>query len=407
MWNAVASLLNTGQSILLLMVISRIDPVSDAGIFTIGYAVANLMVMVGRYGIRQFQSSDLKEVYSFKEYNTTRIVSCIAMLIACGGYVLFCCLTETYTVYKGCSVFLICLARMIDAYEDVIHGFFQQHGYLETASKIQTIRFIAYMIMFGTTYLITENLIYAGTFGVAVSLLFAVFLNGIAYKNLKISPGRIRKKNIWKLFQEGFPLFVSVFLSTYLGNAPKYAIDKVLSDEIQAQFNYIFMPVFVITLLSMFIYQPMVVRYANYWMEKELTDFVKEIKKQSVFLGGLEGIALVAAFILGIPVLSMVFAVDLSGYRFELLVLIIGGGMLAYVNYFTMIITIMRAQKVLFAGYIVAAAVFFLCSKMVVRMLGIPGLCVLYAVTMFLLAFYCLIIISWKIRCVRNSLIQI
>ena len=38
-------------------------------------------------------------------------------------------------------------------------------------------------------------------------------------------------------------LFGSTFLIMYIGNAPKYAIDSVLSNQDQASFNYVFMPV--------------------------------------------------------------------------------------------------------------------------------------------------------------------
>ena len=46
----------------------RIDPVNDAGIFVIAYAIGNLMLTIGRYGIRQFQASDVVEKYSYREY---------------------------------------------------------------------------------------------------------------------------------------------------------------------------------------------------------------------------------------------------------------------------------------------------------------------------------------------------
>lgn len=54
-------MLNSFQSVLILMVISRIDPVTDAGVFTIAFAIGNLMLTIGQYGIRQFQVSDVQE----------------------------------------------------------------------------------------------------------------------------------------------------------------------------------------------------------------------------------------------------------------------------------------------------------------------------------------------------------
>ena len=46
-------LLNTGQSMLIIMVITRIADIDDAGIFTIVYASANLFLTIGNYEILQ------------------------------------------------------------------------------------------------------------------------------------------------------------------------------------------------------------------------------------------------------------------------------------------------------------------------------------------------------------------
>ena len=68
LWNSASAMLNSFQTVVILMVISRIDPVNDAGIFVIAYAIGNLMLTIGRYGIRQFQASDVVEKYSYREY---------------------------------------------------------------------------------------------------------------------------------------------------------------------------------------------------------------------------------------------------------------------------------------------------------------------------------------------------
>lgn len=47
-----------------------------------------------------------------------------------------------------------------------------------------------------------------------------------------------------------FSAFIASYLVICIGNAPKYAIDKVMSSEAQACFTYIFMPVFVISLFE-------------------------------------------------------------------------------------------------------------------------------------------------------------
>lgn len=67
-WNTAAGLLNAFQSVIMLIVLSHVcDPV-QAGIFTIAYANANLFLNLGKYGVRNFQVSDVDEKYDFRAY---------------------------------------------------------------------------------------------------------------------------------------------------------------------------------------------------------------------------------------------------------------------------------------------------------------------------------------------------
>ena len=122
LWNTCAAMLNAFQTVFILMLISRIDPVIDAGVFTIAFAIGNLMMAIGKYGIRQFQVSDVEEKYSFKEYTVARIITSIIMIVASFVYVGVNLASGLYNSSKSIVIILICLAKVIDAVEDVIHG---------------------------------------------------------------------------------------------------------------------------------------------------------------------------------------------------------------------------------------------------------------------------------------------
>ena len=72
-----------------------------------------------------------------------------------------------------------------------------------------------------------------------------------------------RSPNLKKLFADGTPLFLSFFLNVYLTHASKYAIDTYLSDKIQAIYNLIFMPTFVVQIAANFIFNPVLTYYAR------------------------------------------------------------------------------------------------------------------------------------------------
>ena len=392
-WNSTSAILNAFQTVIILMVISRIDNITDAGTFVIAYAVANLLIMVGRYGVRQYQASDIKEQFNFSEYLILRVFSTILMIAAFVIYIASLYLNGSYDSEKSIVVILICCVRTVDAFEDVFHGLFQQHGRLDIAGKILTFRFLIYIVEYMLLYYFTHNLILTSVVCLLTTLLFFILLNGSVMKNFNYKKVTPEKAHVKELLIDCFPLFISTFLMAYVGNDPKYSIDIVLSSHDQAQFNYIFMPVFVISLLSTFIYQPMINRLALIWSEKKLRRFWSLILRQTIIIAVLTVFALVCGYWMGIPVLSLLYGVNLSSYKSALLVLLLGGGSLALVKFFTMVITITRYQKHLIWGYLIVSAGFLLAGKTIAGTYGIMGISVFYSMSITVLALLFLIYI--------------
>lgn len=386
-------MLNSFQAVVILMVISRIDNIIDAGTFVIAYAIANLLIMIGRYGVRQYQVSDIKEQFSFNEYLTLRAFTTILMILSAAIYIATLYFNGSYDLEKSAVVIFICGIKAVDAFEDVFHGFFQQQARLDIAGKILTFRLFVYIAEYMIVYYITHNLILTTVICLITTILLSVSLNGFAMKTFSYKKTSISKTHLKELAIDCFPIFISTFLMAYVANAPKYSIDIVLSSHDQAQFNYIFMPVFVISLLSTFIYQPMINRLAIIWNEKKIRQFWYLILRQSIIIGGLTIIAIIGGYLLGIPVLSLLYGVDLSAYKTELIILLLGGGLLALINFFTMVITITRYQKHLIWGYLIISLGFLFGGKGIAGAYGIMGISSFYTISMIALALIFLIYI--------------
>lgn len=385
---------------IILMVISRIDNVVDAGTFVIAYAVANLLIMIGKYGIRQYQVSDIRELFSYRTYFVHRAGTTALMMAAAAAYVAFFFFRGEYDPEKTAVVLLVCALKAVDAFEDVIHGMFQQHGKLDIGGKILTIRLFVYIVEFMAVYYISHHLLLTCIICLVTTIVLVIVMDGTALKKFQYDGGKIGKEQLKALTTDCFPIFVSTFLMAYVANAPKYSIDIVLSSYEQAQFNYIFMPVFVISLLSTFIYQPMINRLAIIWNKNKYSEFWKLIVRQVLIILGVTALAIGGGYILGIPVLSLLYAVDLYEYRIELVILLLGGGMLALVNFFTMVITVTRYQKHLIWGYAVISIAFLVKGKSIAADFGIWGISCFYTIAMLILA---VIFFMYIIVIARNS----
>lgn len=192
-------------------------------------------------------------------------------------------------------------------------------------------------------------------------------------------------KRVMQLMWLCLPLFLGAFLAFYIGNAPKYSIDAILSDELQACYGFISMPVFVIGLLNNFIFNPLIYRMSCLWNENKIGSFIKRTLIQTIIVCIITAVCVGAAYICGIPILSWLYNTDLSAYKNELLVMLLGGGFLGLSGLLNIIITIMRRQPALLIGYVVTAALALAFSNTVVRRYGVMGAAAFYTVIMLVL----------------------
>lgn len=400
-WNSVNAMMSAAQCPVILMVMTRTNGIYDAGIFSIAFAVASLMLHVGQYGLRRFQSSDITERYTFGEYHGVRIITGTAMLLASGVYCVYGLLFRDYSASKFAVIFLVCGLKCIQGYADVYHGRLQQVGRLDIATKASSIRYIIEMAVYIGVLIITRDLLVSTVICLVASLITLLLTTiNVSREFCTLKPS-FEKMKMKLLFFNGFPLFVSLFLNMYISNVPKYAIDAYLTEEIQAVYNLIFMPAFMVQLIAHFIFNPIITTYAELWLAEERLKFkelVQHIRKQCLFILGLTILGLAIAFTIGIPVLSLIFGVDLSDYKTELCIIMAGGGALAYATFFSTVITIIRAQFSLLICYGATAIVAKILSGIVVQNYGIMGAAVTYSVLMGVLAVALFVITVVKLK---------
>lgn len=376
-WNMIGSMIMAFQSVILLVIITRIMNLEEAGIFTIAYANASLFLTIGKYGMRYYQVSDTQKKYSFGEYRISRMISTLGMLFVSVMYTLWAYFSINYSFYKCCIILLMCVFKIPDAIEDVYYGEYQRCGRLDIASKIMTIRMLLTLLLFSFLLILIRNLAVSLMLSIVFTIIFLVYSLKITSSKFEIDRS-VELRKVLHLIKENTPLCIGAFLALYIGNAPKYSIDLLLNDESQACYGFIAMPVFVIGLLNGFIFNPMIYKISRFWNENLIGNFVKSILKQIVIVFGITVICILGAYICGIPILSVLYNTDLSEYKIELLILLLGGGFLGLSGVLNTCITIMRKQKYLLFSYSLIALLAFIFSDGAVSKRGVYGASLVY-----------------------------
>ena len=89
-----------------------------------------------------------------------------------------------------------------------------------------------------------------------------------------------------------------------------------------------------------------------------------------------------AAYLLGIPVLSLVYAIDLSAYKYDLLIIIMGAILYALANVFSTGLITMRKNNLQLVIYISSAIIGWILSNLFITKFGIHGATYAYFGTM-------------------------
>lgn len=378
-YNTLGSMLNSFQTMILLLVITRLDRVEDSSIFVIAYAIGNLMLTIGKFGVRNFQVTDIERKYTYYDYLFFRKFTTFLMLVFSVIYIAYGFIFDNYSIYKSIAVFLICFYKMIEAYEDVLHGELQRNQRLDIAAKIFSIRQVVYIAIFLISYYIFNNLVLSLSLSVLASLILALVLNKNIVDGLTNLNNKQNISNFKSLLNSVFPLALVTFLLMYIGNAPKYIVDGIISDLEQTNLNIIFMPVFVISLLSSFIFNPILNKLSILWNACKLNDFKKIVFRQIIIIFLFTLLAIIGGNLIGIKLLEIIYDVDLSTMYFEFNILMVCGGGLALNNLFNIVLTIFRQSRLLLLIFAFSAIILIIFGKWILIDFKITGLCLFFA----------------------------
>lgn len=388
-WNTASGLLMAFQSVVMLTVVTHSCDMISAGVLTLAYANANLFLNVGKFGMRNYQVSDIAQRFSFRVYLSSRLITCVAMIVAGSIHLAYSAATIGYSHTKTLTILVMILFKVVDALEDVFHANYQQNGCLDVAARVLTIRLATTIAIFGVGVVESKSLLAPLVVSTAYTACFFIGETLFVHRRFGLPVvGEGGGRNVFYLLKSSFPVFMALFLLFYIGNAPKYAIDSVMNDAAQAYYGFISMPVFVIGLLASFVYNPIVVSLAEDWAHGRTTPFLQRFALQVLIIGVITLICMAGAWFVGVPVLNLLYNTQLDLYKTDLLVLLAGGGFLALTTLFTTGITIIRQQEKLIWGYLCVSILAYIASSIAVDCWGISGASWVYLGLMFVLSLW-------------------
>ena len=379
-WNMAGSFLYAFASMVLSIAVVQIAGEDAGGIFTFAFTTfGQHMFMMAYFGIRPFQITDTGGKYSFGDYLGLRLLTCGAAVLTGMGYVFL----NGYSFEKAAVVFLMVVYKVIDALADAYEAEFQRGGRLYLTGKSNAFRTILSVGVFLASLAYTKDLAAASLWAVGAQAAGFLVFDVLVIRELPNVEWRSAKGKKQELFAETILLFCSAVLDFYIFSASKYAIEGCMADRDMAVVGAIFMPTSIINLVAGFVIRPYLTKMSFTWEMGRTRRFLKIQKRIALIIAALTVLAVGGAWLLGIPVLSLLYPnlrTGLSQCRPALVLIIFGGALNAYMNLFYYSLVIMKKQKYIFGVYGLVSLMAVLVSTPFVRWGGIFGGALAYVV---------------------------
>lgn len=307
-------------SLILMILVTRINGIMDAGVFTFSFSSATIMNILALYCGRTYQVTENENEISDGSYLLARILTCSLSLFIC---ILFC-IVNKYEMNKAMIFIILCSYKILEALIDYFYGLMQKNDKLYMAGISMTLRSIALILLFVIVDLFTNNLFVSCLSMICVALLFLFFFDLKTVKKIEKISFTWQKIQVKKLLKKASYTCIFSLISMIVINIPKYAIDYFSTNDVQAIYGIISMPATFIMLFGQFILQPSLVGMASAYRNNQKHLFNKSVFTISVVILGSLIIILPIAYWLGIPILNIIYGLNLNEYTIPLLIIIVG-----------------------------------------------------------------------------------
>ena len=378
-WNIMGSAMNALSTMLITLIVTKKFGVEAGGLVSYALGLGFVLLVISTFEIRPFQSTDILERYSFTEYFVMRLLTSITMVVICFIYLKF----TDYNVVSTLIIFALCLNKMLDGISDVFQGYFQQHNHLEWSGKILFYRIFISNIAFLATVIISNDLLLSCLIMILVSAILLLILDlRVFFRYSKFT-----KIQSWAyipmLIKECIPLFLSSFLLMYILNVTKFEIEKFYP-ELQGYWAPIYLIAPIINLFSIFAFRPVINDLSEIWNNNKIKQFIHVIFKLCLWITISSVVIIIGSYLFGIPILSILYGLDLTPFKIHLIIVVVGGAFNALSTLFFYIITIIRKQIFLLYGNIITFLFAIVISPYLIKEFSLLGAAIAYMITMVL-----------------------
>ncbi|GHU40879.1 hypothetical protein FACS1894111_02260 [Clostridia bacterium] len=427
-FNTAGSLVYFAALWLLSVLIVRISGFFDAGLLSLAMSATAAPAVVSLFNIRSFQVSDLVGEYQDQEYIRSRHYTNALSFLVCVLIVL----VYGYSGHKALIILAFMVFKAIEGLADVYYGIEQKRERMDYAGLSLAIRGVGGLLTFCVTFFLTKSLLFSilamAVFSLAVILLYDkgkikrwhlqdMDLHEINAKEpksnkkmfsslrthvlfLQGSGRKAQNKKVFSLLHTCLPLMIVAFLNNLSITLPRIFLEQYHGEKVMGIFSSVSSPTLVINMAAITLFAPLIPALTAEYNKGNKKAFLHGLRKFTLLITLMTVIAMIAAWFLATPALTLLFGKEIKPYVYLFLPIVLISVLMAVNGALFSICTLTRAiksQYVIGAWGIVAA---FLTSLTLVKAYSMNGVTLAMVITVLIQIAIQLVIVGRKIRAI-------
>lgn len=391
-WNILGTSVNAFVSLFLLIVVTRVNGEDIAGIFSFAFSVSLIFNVIGVYYGRVYQVSDNSNNSDY-DYLISKFIVCGIMMIVSLVFVLL----NKYSGYKSMIIMMLCLLKCIEAFSETLYAIIQKRGYLYKVGFSFFIKGFLCIVLFIIADIVTTNLLLSIFLLIVIHILFILFYDIKNIKKFRISKS-VSSDNIKFLLKDGFYPFAITFLSLYIFNSSKYAIDLNLDNVSQTIFGIIIMPATVILMFVQYMLHPYLTNITDFYNSKKHKELREIVNKFLIVITVLTTAGILVSLTIAMPIFKIMYGLDLLDYKLHLVIIMLGAGFYGVVSVLLNIFIVMRKNKFQTILLFVFSVIAYILSFILTKKYMLLGSAISYTILMMALCIVYLIAFRLNIK---------
>ncbi len=340
------------------VLILRIGGARESGYYAIASSLGNSFYAISLWGMRSFIVSDQEHRYSYFEYCISRFIAIVISILL----MIVVILVSNYSIDIILVLVSYTLFKSAEALIELFECFAQQKLVMDINAKSMLIRGILYILIFFISLMLTKKAYVSFSLITICSLLILYLYNYKEMKNVIIIGKTSDKQNIMNILQKCFPIMLFELLAAANLAIPRLFYERIGSTEALG----IYVSIYTMVIFFQLVINVLIYTFAPYmakaYTEKDLKKFKKYIL---IVLSSTIGLGLLAellVYLIGQPVMCIVFGSE-AGSKYSYLYLgIICGITLAFTWLISQILVILGKNNDQIVSAVVSVLVCFITS---------------------------------------------